>query len=288
MPKIEIDKEKCIHCGMCINDCISMCLEFDEEKIPQMKHENRCLNCQHCLAICPSGALKFDGKSGCQINEQDNNILNLIKSRRSIRQFKEDEIDEETWTKLKDMLPYIPTGCNSHKLHFSIVQKREVMRELKEKVNTKLIKALNNNILAPAVKHFEVYKKAFERGDDIIFRSAPHMVVVSSPINAPCAPQDGVIALSYLELYANSLGLGTCWCGYGEICVKIFPEICDILEIPEGYTPIYTMLIGYPAVKYQRIPEPEPYSISEINDTEKKSTSCIFCKAKRFITNFIR
>ena len=288
MSKIEIDKSKCIHCGLCISDCVSMCLEFDTEKFPAMKHENRCLSCQHCLSICPAGAITFDGKSGENINEQpDDKLLNLIKTRRSIRQFKTDEVDEETWNKLKSMLPYIPTGCNHHKLHFSIVKKKEIMELLKQKVNNRLIKALNNKVLAPAVKHFECYKEAFERGDDIIFRSAPHMVVVSSPITAPCAPQDPIIALSYLELYANSLGLGTCWCGYAEICVKLFPDLCEILEIPEGYTPVYTMLIGYPAVKYQRIPQPEPYRISEISEVNKK-ISCFFCKTKRLITNFLR
>ena len=46
------------------------------------------------------------------------------------------------------------------------------------------------------IKDFEVYKEAFERGEDIVFRKAPHMIVVSSPISAPCAPQDPVIALS--------------------------------------------------------------------------------------------
>lgn len=288
MNSIEVDKTKCIHCGLCISDCVSMCLEFDNENFPKMTHEERCLACQHCLAICPAGAIKFNGKSGKTIESKPaDKILNLIKTRRSIRQFKEDEISEETWDKLKTMLPYIPTGCNNHRLHFSIVKKREVMQVLKDKVNNRMIKALNNKVLAPVVKHFECYKEAFERGDDIVFRSAPHMVVVSSPINAPCAPQDPIIALSYLELYANSLGLGTCWCGYGAICVKLFPELCEILEIPEGYTPIYTMLIGHPAVEYKRTPEPEPYKISEITDINKK-ISCFFCKTKRFVTNFLR
>lgn len=288
MARIDVDKSKCVHCGLCISDCVSMCLGFDDEKYPKMEHEERCLSCQHCLSVCPTGAITFNGKIGeTPIENPEDKILQIIKTRRSIRQFKEEEISEEIWDKLKSMFPYIPTGCNNHKLHFSIVKNRQVMQALKNKVNNCIIKALNNKVLAPAVKHFECYKEAFERGDDIIFRSAPHIVVVSSPISAPCAPQDPVIALSYLELYANSLGLGTCWCGYGALCVKLFPEICEILEIPEGYTPVYTMLIGYPAVQYRRIPEPEPYAISEIKEISKKP-SCILCKTKRFITNFLR
>lgn len=288
MNTITVDKEKCIQCGLCVNDCVSKCIEMNQNNYPYMKDEERCLVCQHCMMICPKGALSInDKKPENSENVSQNDLLSLIKSRRSIRQFKDEELTEEELQKIKEMLPYIPTGCNSHKLHFSVVEKKSVMKALKEKVNTKFIKLLNNKILSPLVKHFEAYKESFEKGEDIIFREAPHMIVVSSPISAPCAPQDPVIALSYIELYANSIGLGTCWCGYAEICIKLFPELCDILEIPKGYTPVYAMLLGKPAVKYQRLPQPEPYMISEIKDIVPKD-SCIWCKTKRIITNFLR
>ena len=292
MNSIAIDKEKCTNCGLCINDCVAGCLVQDDNS-PRMLHKERCLACQHCMSICPAGAISFNGKNpedskkaGEKISKPDD-VLSLIKNRRSIRQFREDEIPEEIWDKIKEMLPYIPTGCNSHALHFSIVRKKKVMEELKEKVNKNILKAFSNPILTPISKKFAYAKPAFENGEDIVFRNAPHMVVVSSPITAPCAPTDPIIALSYLELYANSLGLGTCWCGYAEICIKLMPELCEILEIPKGYTPVYAMLVGLPAVKYQRLPQPENYKISEIDDIIPKDT-CMFCRTKRFITNFLR
>ena len=113
------------------------------------------------------------------------------------------------------------------------------------------------------------------------------MIVVSSPITAPCATVDPIIALSYIELYANNLGLGTCWCGYAHKCIQLFPELCEDLEIPGGYTPVYAMLLGIPSVEYKRTIQPEPYKISEISEIKEKD-SCIFCKIKRFITNFLR
>jgi len=288
MNNISINKEKCIKCGLCIKDCVSKCLSLDQEDYPKMIYGERCLACQHCMMICPQGALSFNGKVPENSEKPSNkDILSLIKSRRSIREYLDVELSEEELKQIKEMLPFVPTGCNSHRLHFSIVEKKSVMRALKEKVNKKIIKFLNNKIIAPVVKHFEVYKNAFEKGEDVIFRNAPHMIVVSSPINAPCAPQDPVIALSYIELYAQSLGYGTCWCGYAEICIKIFPELCEILDIPKGYTPVYAMLLGKPAVKYARTPQPEPYAISEIKDIIPKD-SCIWCKTKRIITNFLR
>ena len=271
-----------------MSDCVSKCIEADEEDFPIMKNEERCLKCQHCMMICPKGALTFNDLSPENSEKvSTDSILSLIKSRRSIRQYNNEELSTDDLNKIKNMLPFIPTGCNSHVLHFSIVEKKSVMEELKNRVNKRFLKLLNNKVLSPLVKHFEVYKESFQKGEDIIFRNAPHMIVVSSPVKSPCPQQDGVIALSYIELYAQSLGIGTCWCGYAELCIKLFPEFCDILDIPKGYTPIYAMLLGKPAVKYQRTPQPEPYKISEIKDVIPKD-SCIWCKTKRIITNFLR
>ena len=288
MNTITINKDKCVQCGLCVSDCVSKCIGMNQDNQPYMINEKSCLKCQHCMMICPTGALSFNDKNPENSEAvSSGDILSIIKSRRSIRQFKDEELTEEELKKIKEMLPYIPTGCNSHKLHFSFVENKNVMKMLKEKVNKKFITLLNNKILSPIASHFKVYKESFEKGEDIIFRGAPNMVVVSSPITAPCAPQDSVIALSYIELYANSLGFGTCWCGYAQICMKLFPEFSAILDIPEGYSPIYVMLLGKPAVKYQRNPQPEPYSISEIKEFDTKNQS-ICSKIKRIITNFAR
>ena len=288
MKTITIDKEKCIRCGLCISDCLSSCIEFDEDNFPQMKAEERCISCQHCLAICPTGALSFNEKHPENSQAADyNDILGLIKSRRSVRQYKDEEISEETFSKLKEMLPFIPTGCNSHSLHFSIVEKKSAMDIIRNRVNELLIKTMSYKALAPIVNKFSKYKDAFINGEDVIFRGAPHMVVVSSTITAPCATVDPIIALSYFELYAQHLGLGTCWCRFAQVCLKIFPEICEMLELPSGYKPVYVMLLGIPAVKYQRTIQPEPYKIAEIKEIHEKD-SCFFCKAKRLFTNFLR
>ena len=288
MKTISIDKEKCVRCGLCISDCISGCIAFDNDNYPETIDEKRCIACQHCLAICPTGALSFADKKPENSEEVEyNDILRLIKSRRSVRQYKEEEIPAETMTKLKEMLPYIPTGCNSHALHFSIVETKSAMDIIRKRVNELLVKTLSYKAIAPLLDKFSKYKDALVNGEDVIFRNAPHMVVVSSPVTAPCATVDPIIALSYFELYAQHLGVGTCWCGFAEVCLKFFPEICEMLEIPSGYKPVYVMLFGIPKVKYQRTIQPEPYKISEIKEIHEKD-SCFFCKAKRLITNFLR
>ena len=49
---INIDKETCIHCGLCIRDCVACCLEFDESRVPRYISggAEKCIACQHCLS----------------------------------------------------------------------------------------------------------------------------------------------------------------------------------------------------------------------------------------------
>lgn len=262
--------DNCIHCGMCINDCMVGALEFDENKIPRVAKggENRCMKCQHCLAVCPVGALSILGKSpeNSEPVQQYNpdEILNLIKNRRSYRHYKQENIDSETMSKLKNMLNWIPTGVNNHNLHFSFIDDIEVMNEFREYTNKKLIEVVSKPVISKALKKFERYKKALLKGQDIVFRGAPHMVVVSSPVNAPCKDVDPMIALSYFELYAQSLGIGTVWCGIAYGVLRFFPELCKQLEIPDTHKVSYVMLFGPADIKYHRAVQPEPFTMVSV------------------------
>lgn len=280
--------EKCIHCGKCIKDCIGCALKFDENKIPVL-NEKRCIKCQHCLAICPVGALSILDKNPENSELNDNRpeadkVLNLIKTRRSIRDYRKENLDTETMDKLKDMLNWVPTGVNNHGLHFSFIDDIEVMNELRDYVNGKLLRILTNPALENLAGKFERYKNSFLRGDDVIFRGAPHMIVVSSPIDAPCASVDPVIALSYFELYAQSMGVGTCWCGLAHTILKLFPELCEHLEIPPNYKVGYVMLFGPTDVEYPRATQPETCQFVSVKKGIKNSK--ISEKIKRYFWNF--
>ena len=269
----KIDEEKCIHCGLCIKDCSASALEFNENKIPVI-NEKRCFKCQHCLAICPTGALSVCGKNpeiSHEIQQRNpENLLNLIESRRSFRHYKSENLDSDRMEKLKNMLKYVPTGVNFHKLHFSFIDDIDVMNEFRGYVNKKILDALTKKPVKAVANKFSRYTKAIIDGKDIVFRGAPHLVVVSTPVNAPCYEVDPIIALSYFELYAQSLNIGTCWCGLGEYCLKIMPELSEYLDIPKGYKASYMMLFGEPDIKFARTVQPEPVEIVSVQRKEFK------------------
>ena len=287
----KVDENKCIHCGLCVKDCIAAVLEMDENNKPKVNAPQRCIQCQHCMAICPVGAISIFGKNPDESDkiyvQNPDMILNLIKSRRSDRQYKNENLDAETMNKLKDMLSWIPTGCNVHKLHFSFIDDVEVMNEFRNYTNNRIITALEKKPIKAVVEKFSDYAKLFLKGEDIIFRGAPHFLVVSNKVDTPCPKEDAIIALSYFELYAQSLGVGTCWCGFGDTCMKLFPELCEYMKIPEGYKPQYSILFGPKAVSYARTTQPEKYSVvSAQKNAFAKLTAGK--KLKRYFWNFFR
>ncbi len=288
----KIDKEKCIHCGLCAQDCSPQIIQFDNENFPMIKPENEqfCMKCQHCLAICPVGAISILDKNPenselCNNYPQSEQLLNLIKSRKSFRNYRQENLDSDTMQKLKNMLKYAPTGRNVHKLHFSTIDNIEVMEDFKELTYKKVKKLLASPCGNLISKKFNRYKKAIENGNDILFRGAPHLIVVSAPQEESCADQDGVIALSYLELYAQSLGVGTVWCGLIQYCLKAFPELCEYLKIPKDYRPIYVMLFGPTDLKYTRTVQPDNYQITSVKGNRPVDNLPLSTKIKRFFWN---
>ena len=113
------------------------------------------------------------------------------------------------------------------------------------------------------------------------------MVVVANHVDAPCSKEDAIIALSYFEMYAQSMGIGTCWCGLGDSCMKLFPELCEYMGIPEGYKPEYAMLFGPKEVNYSRTTQPDKVSVTSVEKTgfEKLTAGKTI---KRYFWNFIR
>ncbi|MBQ9292040.1 MAG: nitroreductase family protein [Campylobacter sp.] len=263
---ISVNAEKCTHCGMCLKDCIVGVLEFDENKIPKFiaNGENGCVSCQHCMAICPTGALSFGGVNPENLDKatyaNSEELLNLIKSRRSIRHFKKQSVPKEKLDQIASMLPFAPTGGNRDNLHFSIIQTKEKMDEIIKTSYDEIFKMQNPS------PEFELAKNAFSNGNDIIYRGASSMIAVAidkSKTIAGCETADPIIALSYVDLYAQSIGVGTTWCDYALMIANKIPKVYSLLDIPDGYTLDYILLLGLPAVKYKRtIAKPEMFNIN--------------------------
>ena len=252
---ITVDSAKCIHCGLCLKDCMMGCLEFGEGKIPRYADDgrDRCVGCQHCMAVCPRGALSLGGIDPASCAPagacDPDALLSLIRSRRSVRRYRDESLAPATLAKLRDMLAYPPTGGNAPSLRTALVGTKEKMREIADATYRAMEAAADANPL---------YRFCLDRraaGDDIVFRGAPSMAVATvdrAAVVAGCEMADPLIALSYLELYATSLGLGTLWNDLAATLARDLPAVRAAFGIPEGHDVGFVLLLGEPAVRYPR------------------------------------
>ena len=265
---ISFDASKCIRCGRCIADCIVQVIQRGEDGLPFIPKPlaKHCMKCQHCLAVCPAGAVTCHGHTpeDCIPTgplPDEARMMNLIRQRRSVRFYKQENLPPEVMDKLLASLRWIPTGCNDHRLAFTVVDdlaKMEPFHTKMRKITRFLLKSGIMRIVYPGYKRFE---KSMLEGYDFVFRNAPHMIVAAYPKDAPCGTFDASIALTQFDLYAQSLGVGTLWCGFAYYAFQYNRGMRSLLQLPPGYKVGAVMLFGPPAVEYPRATDPEPYKV---------------------------
>ena len=102
----------------------------------------------------------------------------------------------------------------------------------------------------------------FDAGYDSILRNAPALLIASAPVEATNGMVDLTIALSYLDVLAPVMGLGTCWAGLLQRAILYSPAFKESLGVPAAHPYHYPMMLGYPKVKFYRLPERKPPKIT--------------------------
>ena len=255
MEKVVIDNSKCIGCGQCVKDCVASSLYLEGGKA---KFREGCIECGHCFAVCPVGAVDMPSydKSGCTeitpMTEIDSEtLLQAMKSRRTIRQYKNIPVEQEKIDKILEAGRYAPTGANSQNVAFTILgtKKDELERDCVKLFRTGV------NVGSKFVK----FLKNTDINDAFFFKGAPLVIVVSGhdTVNA-------TLASAYMEIMANSLGLGVLYSGFFCGCTKLNPLIKAKLNLPKGHKAVTCMIIGYPDVEYKRIAPRKPLKFKKL------------------------
>jgi len=267
---IAIDHTKCTRDGLCAKECpMGLITMNDRVPTPIESAEQRCVNCGHCVAVCPYGALSLKNTSaeGCpSLNDgwqmTPENVEQFLKGRRSIRVYKKQEVERELLMKALDMARYAPTGHNSQSVQWRVIHNGQRVQELVDVVIDWMRKMVAEQSPLAAGLGMAGLIKARELGYDPICRNAPHLIIAHAPKEDRFANSSATIALSYLELAALPLGLGTCWAGYFQLAASMSPEVMQAIGLPEGHQSVGTMMIGHPQWGYHRIPPRKPLQVS--------------------------
>ncbi|MGE4441228.1 MAG: nitroreductase family protein [Desulfomicrobium sp.] len=265
-----VDETRCVQCGECAADCPVSIIDMDSglPRIPEHR-EAHCIRCQHCLAVCPTAALSILGKDPDKsvpvLPPSADALENLIKSRRSVRRFLPQAVERTVIDRLMDVAAYAPTGKNQRPVRFTLVDDPEVMEEIRVRTMAGIRKAVIEDSLPDGMEFFAKLLSAYDQGRDVIYRRAPHMIIASASRDAAAPEADPFIALSCFELMAQSLGLGTLWCGFARWALQsVVPELGRALGIPADHRSMYAMMFGHPAVRYVRAVQREALGVRRV------------------------
>lgn len=261
MLQFKVDERRCVKCGLCANDCPMKVIDL-KTGFPRIsaEKETNCMKCQHCLAVCPHKALSILGRNPeasealSQNYPTPDNLEVLMKGRRSVRQYKDENLDAGLIQRLLDVAWHAPTGMNMNGVQFTVINDKVKLHKFREEAYSRLATRVEAGPLPKERAMLASFVKLWqEKGIDILFRNAPHLVVTSSPKKSTTPVPDSIIALTYFELFAQSLGVGTLWNAFLKWTIdELAPELKLSLGIPEDHLFGYAMVFGKPAIEYKR------------------------------------
>ena len=153
------------------------------------------------------------------------NLLNLMKARRSIRRYQDRPVPEEMIEQLLEAARWAPSSTNSQPWEF-IVVRDEAVRRLVGEHSTYYFVRMQHVAEAPLI-----------------------IALVGKPKATPFYREDVAIASAQIMLQAQALGLGTCWIGAFER-----EAVARILKLPQDAELVGLLTVGFPA----QVPPPPP------------------------------
>ncbi len=272
MGLLRIDESKCKKDGICVQECPATIIQLLEDNgYPEIVQggEDTCLVCGHCVAVCPHGALgheqiPVEGSPAVrkELNINEGQAVQFLRSRRSIRRYRDKPVEKKKIRKLIEVARYAPTGGNSQLVEWLVLSDKSKIKRIAGFTVDWLRQILKDSQIATAMPFLPLVVSGWDAGYDPVLRDAPVLIVASAPKEAMNGLVDLTIALSYLELLAPTIGLGTCWAGLLQGALLASPSLRDAVGIPKTHTHHYPMMLGYPAVKYYRLPERKPPKIT--------------------------
>jgi nitroreductase len=172
-------------------------------------------------------------------------VLRCIRSRRSVRRFAEEQIEDNQLNAILEAATWAPSGSNNQTWLFTAVQNKDVL--------TKINEALRQGFLNwTPDDEYPAKKKAVanaQSGTHHYFYHAPTLIIASNVPNYQNGMADCATALQNIFLAATSLGLGSCWINQPRWLTNdpALRKLLASIGLPERHILYGAAAIGHPA-----------------------------------------
>ena len=154
----------------------------------------------------------------------ETNFLEIIRTRRSCRSYKSEQITDAQLSAVLEAGTYAPTSRGLQSPFIVAIQNKELLDNL-AKMNAQVMGVTTNP-----------------------YYDAPTYVLVFVPENAPNGVQDASLVLENMMLAAHAQGLGSCWIHRERemFATEVGKELMQQWGLPEGLLGIGALSLGYP------------------------------------------
>jgi nitroreductase len=171
-------------------------------------------------------ALIRNNKGSLSISNQEQpmNVMEAIKTRRSIRDYLDKPVEEKKLLRILDAARLAPSASNNQEWRFVVVQDAATRRKLMEAAKGQRFVGEAPVVIACCAE------------------TDKHVMTCGQM----CYPIDVAIAIDHMTLAAVEEGLGTCWIGAFHA-----DQVKEVLAIPQDIPVVELLTLGYPAVTPQ-------------------------------------
>ena len=217
-----INKGKCNGCKICTDICHEHCMDIENNLITI--RYNQCSTCGQCIAICPQQALTWDNVQPTAFNKEilpsDKQVDELLKERRTIRDFSDRKIDKILLEEIINYGIYAP----AHSFDFrAIIVDDDKIKDLIDKILMQVTFRIYNlirsvilqkiaRLISPVLE--AEYLKAKSKLSVVVERNTVFptfpsaFILIIADKRVPLSLESAQYALYNMNLYSQTKGLG--------------------------------------------------------------------------------
>jgi nitroreductase len=183
-----------------------------------------------------------------------NEVFESIYSRRSVRNYKPIDVPDDIIRELIKAGTYAPSAVNRQPWRFVVIKNKEMITRLSERAKKLWLDVLD---MAGESSDPQVQRLAnvMQRPEFNIFYGAPVLILIfatphTSSHQGAFAEAENIMliddcaaAAENMMLAARSLGIGSCWIGFG-MPLDSDQEIRQELNVPDGYRRQMALVYG--------------------------------------------
>jgi len=261
MSQFAVDEGLCRKDSVCVDVCPARALRMGASGFPEEIPGNHCIFCGHCVAVCPSAAATHSGLPLGELLPATRKLPSpeqmdgFLMSRRSVRVYRDKPVQTEVLSALLDVARRAPTASNTQQVHWIACNEPDKIHALAAEI----VNGMRTS--APVAERYRSLIDQWDDGYDFALRGAPALVVACAPSEYAWGKQDCAIALTFLELAAESRGLGVCWAGYLTHVAGVYEPLQKALALPAGYSVCGGLMLGQSRYVYRKVPPRKPLSM---------------------------